>query len=90
MNRMEYEELLAQIRDDEKELETLEKLGTATDEELDSFYEELDRKQELAHEYRTNLEYTNNLTEEFVRDEWEQLQIEDRNILYFLYARFKL
>lgn len=71
MNRMEYEELLAQIRDDEKELETLEELETATDEELDSFYEELDRKQELAHEYRTNLGYTNNLEEEFVRDEWE-------------------
>lgn len=71
MNRMEYEELLAQIRDDEKELETLEELGTATDEELDSFYEELDRKKEFAHEYRTNLGYTNNLEEEFVRDEWE-------------------
>ena len=71
MNKVEYEELLAQIRDDEKELETLEELGTATDEELDAFYEELDRKQELAHEYRTNLEYTNNLEEEFIRDEWE-------------------
>lgn len=71
MNREQYEELLAQIRDDEKELETLEKLGTATDEELDTFYEELDRKRELAHEYRTNLEYTNNLEEEFIKDEWE-------------------
>lgn len=71
MNRMEYEELLAQIRDDKKELEALEELGTATDEELDSFYEELDRKKELAHEYRTNTEYTNNLEEEFLRDEWE-------------------
>lgn len=71
MNRAEYEELLAQIRYDEKELETLEKLGTATDEELDAFYEELDRKQELAHEYRTNLDYTNNLEKEFIKDEWE-------------------
>ena len=71
MNRAQYEELLAQIRDDEKELETLEKLGTATDEELDTFYEELDKKKELAHEYRTNLGYTNNLEEEFIKDEWE-------------------
>ena len=71
MNRAEYEELLIQIADDEEELETLEKLGTATDEELDAFYEELDRKQELAHEYRTNEWYTNSLEEEFVRDEWE-------------------
>lgn len=71
MNRMEYEELLNQISDDEKELKNLEELGTATDEELDSFYEELDRKKELAHEYRTNTEYTNNLEEEFLRDEWE-------------------
>lgn len=71
MNRVEYEELLAQIRDDEEKLETLEKLGTVTDEELDAFYEELDRKQELAHEYRTNLDYTNNLEEEFIKDEWE-------------------
>ena len=71
MNRTQYEELLAQIEDDEKELETLEELGTATDEELDTFYEELDRKKELAHEYRTNLEYTNNLGEEFIKDEWE-------------------
>lgn len=71
MNRAQYEELLAQIRDDEKELETLEELGTATDEELDAFYEELDSKKELAHEYRTNLGYTNNLEEEFIKDEWE-------------------
>ena len=71
MNRAEYEELLIRIADDEEELETLEKLGTATDEELDAFYEELDRKQELAHEYRTNEWYTNSLEEEFVRDEWE-------------------
>lgn len=71
MNKVEYEELLEQIRDDEEELKTLEELGTATDEELDSFYEELDRKQELAHEYRTNLGYTNSLEEEFIKDEWE-------------------
>ena len=71
MNRVEYEELLEQIRDDEEELKTLEELGTATDEELDSFYEELDKKQELVHEYRTNLGYTNSLEEEFIRDEWE-------------------
>lgn len=70
MNRVEYEELLEQIRDGEEELKTLEELGTATDEELDSFYEELDRKQELAHEYRTN-GYANSLEEEFIRDEWE-------------------
>ena len=71
MNRVEYEELLEQIRDDEEELKTLEELGTATDEELDSFYEELDRRQELAHEYRTNIELINSLEEEFIRDEWE-------------------
>ena len=31
MNRVEYEELLEQIRDDEEELKALEELGTATD-----------------------------------------------------------